>query len=149
MVFCLPHWRSCAGVPRAQRLSRHILASSGIPRPLPLSSRSASSLFVSSFRLASTQRRYDKETEKWIDGETNWFTITCFRQLATNVVRSVNKGERVIVRGALRIREWGNGENVGRTVELEAETMGHDLVSGISVFSRSTSELNSADEASV
>ena len=27
-------------------------------------------LTISSFRLASTQRRYDKDTEKWTDGET-------------------------------------------------------------------------------
>ena len=105
---------------------RHVVTGEGLP--------------ISSFRLASTRRRYDKDTEKWIDGETNWFTVTCFRQLATNVARSINKGEGVIVSGALRIREWDNGEKIGTTVELEAEALGHDLVWGASVFTRSTSE---------
>lgn len=101
---------------------RHMVTSEGLP--------------ISSFRLASSQRRYDKDAEKWIDGETNWFTVTSFRQLATNVARCVNRGERVIVTGTLRIREWDNGEKVGTTVEVEAEVVGHDLLWGTVVLTR-------------
>ena len=75
---------------------------------------------------------------EWVDGETNWFTITAFRQLALNVASSVSKGDRIIVSGKLRVRDWDNGERTGTSVEIEAETMGHDLVWGTTTFARTT-----------
>ena len=102
---------------------RHLVTSEGLP--------------ITSFRLASTQRRYDRGAQKWIDGETNWFTITAFRQLAINVVGSVNKGQRIVVSGKLRVRDWESGDRAGTTVEVDADALGHDLSWGTSVFTRS------------
>jgi single-strand DNA-binding protein len=96
-------------------------------------------LTISSFRLASAQRRFDRTTERWIDVDTNWYTITAFRQLGDNCAASINKGERVIVTGRLRIREWENGERTGTTIEIEADAIGHDLAWGTSSFSRTIS----------
>ena len=93
-------------------------------------------LNITSFRLASTQRRFDRSQERWIDGDTNWYTITTFRQLALNAVTSVNKGQRVVVTGRLRIREWENGEKSGTTIDIEADALGHDLSWGSAVFTR-------------
>jgi single-strand DNA-binding protein len=104
-------------------IPRHILTSEG--------------LSITSFRLASTQRRFDRSQERWIDGETNWYTITSFRQLALNCSTSVEKGQRVLVTGRLRIREWDNGERVGTTIDIEADSIGHDLSWGTASFSRS------------
>jgi len=104
---------------------RHLVTSEGLP--------------ITSFRLASTQRRYDRGQQKWIDGETNWYTITAFRQLATNVVGSIVKGQRVVVTGRLRVRDWESGDRTGTTVELDAEAIGHDLSWGTAVFTRSVS----------
>jgi single-strand DNA-binding protein len=73
---------------------------------------------------------------KWVDGETNWFTITSFKQLAINTATSVSKGDRIIVSGKLRVRDWDNGERAGTSVEIEAELVGHDLTWGSSVFTR-------------
>ena len=119
-------------------MSNDTITITGLPATTPRLITTGEGLTISSFRLASTQRRYDKDTEKWIDGETNWFTVTCFRQLATNVGRSVNKGERVIVTGTVRIREWDNGEKIGTTVEVEADAVGHDLTWGTSIHKRNT-----------
>jgi single-strand DNA-binding protein len=96
-------------------------------------------LSITSFRLASTQRRFDRTQERWIDGETNWYTITTFRQLAINVVGSVHKGDRVIATGRLRIRDWTTGEKAGVTIEVDADAVGPDLLWGTAVFSRSIS----------
>ena len=96
-------------------------------------------LAITSFRLASTQRRFDRSQEKWIDGDTNWYTITTFRQLAMNSAGSVKKGERVVVTGRLRIREWQSGERTGLNIDVEADAVGHDLSWGTSTFSRSIS----------
>lgn len=104
---------------------RHLVTSEGLP--------------ITSFRLASTQRRFDRSQEKWIDGETNWYTVTAFRQLALNSNASIDKGQRVIVAGRLKIREWENGEKAGTTIEIEAESIGHDLSWGTAAFTRSVS----------
>ncbi|MEO6533857.1 MAG: single-stranded DNA-binding protein [Pseudolysinimonas sp.] len=112
---------------------RHLVTSEGLP--------------ITSFRLASTQRRYDRSKQSWIDGETNWYTITAFRQLAVNVVGSVNKGQRVVVTGKLRVRDWESGDRAGTTVEVDADALGHDLAWGSSVFTRSVASTvaNDAD----
>jgi len=112
---------------------RHLVTSEGLP--------------ITSFRLASTQRRYDRGAQKWIDGETNWYTVTAFRQLAINVVGSVNKGQRVVVSGKLRVRDWESGDRAGTTVEVDADALGHDLAWGTSVFTRSVASTvaNDAD----
>jgi single-strand DNA-binding protein len=72
----------------------------------------------------------------WVDGETNWYTITSFSKLAINTASSVSKGDRIVVSGKLRIRDWDNGERSGTSVEIEATTLGHDLSWGTSVFTR-------------
>ena len=112
---------------------RHLITQDGLP--------------ITSFRLASSQRRFDREQNKWIDGETNWFTITGFRQLAINLSTSVQKGERIIVTGRLKIRDWDNGERAGTSVEVEAEHVGHDLFWGTSVFTRTVLVADSQPEA--
>lgn len=72
----------------------------------------------------------------WVDGATNWFTITMFNQIAINAAGSVNKGERVLVSGMLYVRDWDNGERAGTSVEIHAESIGHDLAWGTSTFVR-------------
>ncbi|WP_349897191.1 single-stranded DNA-binding protein [Parafrigoribacterium soli] len=101
---------------------RHTVTGEGLP--------------ITSFRLASTHRRFDRAQGRWADGETNWFTITTFRQLAVNAAGSVNKGDRVIVSGRLRIRGWEVGDRSGTTIEVEADAVGHDLSWGTTAFSR-------------
>jgi single-strand DNA-binding protein len=101
---------------------RHLITQDGLP--------------ITSFRLASSHRRFDRSQNKWIDGETNWFTVTGFRQLAINASTSVSKGDRVLVTGKLRVRDWDNGERAGTSVEVEADGIGHDLSWGSAVFTR-------------
>ena len=105
-------------------------------------------LAITSFRLASTQRRFDRTEQKWVDGETNWFTVTAFRQLASNVVSSVQKGHRIVVTGRLRVRDWKTDERTGTSVDIDAEAIGHDLSWGTAQFTRSASaKVAEADEA--
>ena len=110
---------------------RHIVTSEGLP--------------ITSFRLASTQRRFDRGQEKWIDGETNWYTITAFRQLAIHAAGSIEKGQRVVLSGRLRIREWENGDRTGTTIDIEVDALGHDLAWGTSAFTRSITTSASKD----
>ena len=110
-------------------------------------------LAITSFRLASNQRRFDRTQNSWVDGDTNWYTITAFRQLGTHVASSVEKGQRVIVTGRVRIRDWENGEKSGTTIEIDAESIGHDLTWGRASFTRSVMTTKTrgdeADEAPI
>jgi single-strand DNA-binding protein len=102
---------------------RHVVTSEGLP--------------ITNFRLAATQRKFNRSTQTWEYGETNWFTVTAFRQLAMNFAGSIAKGDRVLVSGRLRIRDWENGERAGTIVEIDASSVGHDLNWGTASFTRS------------
>jgi single-strand DNA-binding protein len=112
------------------------LTLTGVVATAPRHITTNSGLDITSFRLASGQRRFDREQKRWVEAETNWYTVTCFRQLALNVVASIERGQHVVVTGRLRVRAWENGEKSGTTIELEAEAVGHDLSWGTSVYTK-------------
>jgi single-strand DNA-binding protein len=90
-----------------------------------------------SFRLVSTARRFDKPSGSWVDGDSTWVTVTCWRHLAVNVEQSVTWKDRVIVHGKLRTREWTTSEGVRRSsANVTAESIGPDLSFGTALFSR-------------
>jgi single-strand DNA-binding protein len=95
---------------------------------------------IASFRFASTDRRFNKQTNAWEDGDTTWFTVSAFRVLAENVKTSIKKGERLIITGRLRIRDWEAGEKSGTDVEVEADAIGHDLTWGTTEFVKNPRE---------
>ncbi len=59
-----------------------------------------------SFRLACTERRRDWGTGNWVDGETLFITVICWRALAENVEASLRLGDPVVVRGRMRTRAF-------------------------------------------
>jgi single-strand DNA-binding protein len=95
-----------------------------------------SGLTVVSFRLASSFRRFDVDKQAWVSSDTNWYTVSGFRKLAENSANSLSKGDRVLVSGKLKIRDWDNGERSGTSVEIEADAIGHDLTFGTTSFER-------------
>lgn len=106
-------------------------------------------LAISSFRLASNSRRFDRASQAWVDGDTNWFTVTTFRQLAVNLNVSLDKGHRVVVSGRLRVREWRNGEQLGREVEIVADALGPDLAWGRAEYTRTPRQAAPSDTGAV
>jgi single-strand DNA-binding protein len=81
---------------------------------------------VCNFRLAVTARI--KDGEGWRDGDTSFYRITAWRQLATHIGDSLAKGNRVIVLGQLRARSWETPEGERRSVvEVQAEEVGPSL----------------------
>lgn len=91
---------------------------------------------VCNFRLASGLRRFDREQGRWIEYGTNWYSVAAYRYLASNVSESISKGDRIIVRGRLRVKEWENSGGKGMALDLDAESIGHDLTWGTSSFTR-------------
>jgi single-strand DNA-binding protein len=96
--------------------------------------RTTAGLAITTFRVASGRRRYDRDTGTWTDSGTNWYTVSVFRSLADHAFESLHKGDRVILTGRLRLREWENGTRRGTAIEIDAEAIGHDLLWGTTTF---------------
>ena len=91
---------------------------------------------VASFRLASNSRRFDKTSKSWVEQEPSYLSITAWSQLAENVALSVHKGQPIVVTGKLKVRQWQDGEKSGIAVEIDAQSIGHDLNRGTSDFTK-------------
>src|SRR6195256_867283 len=83
---------------------------------------------VARFRIASTPRFMDRQTNEWKDGESLFLSCNVWRQAAENVAESLQRGMRVIVQGRLRQRNYETKEGEKRTVyEVEVDDVGPSL----------------------
>lgn len=92
--------------------------------------------FVANFRVASTPRRFDREKAMWVDCDTLFVTVTCWRAMGENVAQSLHKGQPVIVTGRYYQREYEQNEALRTAYELEAIAVGPDLSRGVATFER-------------
>jgi single-strand DNA-binding protein len=96
-----------------------------------------SSTLVASFRVASTSRRYDRDSGRWVDGPSLRVRVTCWRRLAEGVTQSVVTGDPLVVTGRMYTRDWVGDDGQHRvSYELEAIAVGHDLSRGFAKFTR-------------
>jgi single-strand DNA-binding protein len=91
---------------------------------------------VTSLKVFTSHRYFDKKTGQWTDGERVCFTVRCWRALGENVATSVRAGHPVVVSGKLRIREFGAEGDRRFVPEIEASAVGHDLRWGTGAFSK-------------
>ncbi|MGI5268154.1 single-stranded DNA-binding protein [Nonomuraea sp. CA-218870] len=83
---------------------------------------------VARFRIASTPRYMDRQTNEWKDGESLFLTCNVWRQAAENAAESLQRGMRVIVQGRLKQRSYETKEGEKRTVyEVEVDEVGPSL----------------------
>jgi single-strand DNA-binding protein len=83
---------------------------------------------VAKFRIASTPRFMDRQTNEWKDGESLFLSCNVWRQAAENVAESLQRGMRVIVQGRLKQRSYETKEGEKRTVyEIEVDEVGPSL----------------------
>lgn len=88
-------------------------------------------------RVAWTERRRDRVTGEWMDGNTSYVSVYCWRRLATNVAVSLRTGDRVVVKGKLLVRTYEDKEGNRRSaVDVEATSIGHDMTFGVSRYLR-------------
>ncbi len=102
----------------------------------PVRRKLESGVSVTTFRVASTARRFDKATQRWADGDSLYLRVNCWRQLAENVDRSLVKGDPVVVTGRLYTRLYEVGDQRRASYELEASAIGFDLSRGTAQFQR-------------
>ena len=102
-----------------------------------VSLRRAGDVPVASFRLACTPRRFNRRTESWSDGLTQWYSVNLWRGLAENCAVSLRRGDPVIVHGRLDTRTYVNADKVEvLSFEIDAIHVGHDLSRGTAAFTR-------------
>jgi len=108
--------------------------------------RRAGDVPVASFRLACTPRKFNRRTEAWSDGLTQWYTVTSWRSLAENCAASLRRGDPVVVHGRLDTRTYVNGNDVEvLSFEIDAVHVGHDLSRGTSAFTRNQRDAAAAE----
>jgi single-strand DNA-binding protein len=93
--------------------------------------------YVVTFRFASTSRRYDRATDRWVDGDSLRIKVACWRKLGENVSESVQLGDPLVIHGRMYSRDWTDTEDRRHTsYELDAVSVGHDLSRGVTKFAR-------------
>lgn len=82
---------------------------------------------VANFRVAANKRKRD-ENGQWVDAEAVFLSCSVWDQQAENVVNSLKKGDRVVIMGELRQRQFETREGEKRTVvEVQADTVAPSL----------------------
>ena len=94
---------------------------------------------VANFRIASTPRIMDRQTNEWKDGDALFLSCSVWRQAAENVAESLQKGMRVVVQGRLKQRQYETREGEKRTVvELDVDEVGPSLKYATAKVTRTT-----------
>jgi single-strand DNA-binding protein len=91
---------------------------------------------VVSMRVAWTPRHIDRGTGEWVDGNTSYVTVSCWRKLADNVALCLRKGDPVVVKGRLSVRDYEKDGMPRIDVMVDASSVGHDLSRGAAHFLR-------------
>lgn len=85
-------------------------------------------LAVANFTIASTEKKFDKQQQKMVDGDALFLRASVWREAAENVAQSLTKGSRVIAQGRLKQRTFETQQGEKRTViELEVDEIGPSL----------------------
>jgi single-strand DNA-binding protein len=88
-------------------------------------------------KVAWTTRRREPASGEWVDGNTSFVRVTCWRRLADNLATCLRKGDAVLLRGRLDVRPFTGKDGVRRvSVDVEASHLGHDLSRGVAGFRR-------------
>ncbi len=102
--------------------------------------RETGGVAVLNFRFACTPRYFNRTTQEWADGATQWYTVSAWRRLAEHAGRSLHQGDPVVIHGRLIHRTYVNKNNVEvLALDIEAVTIGHDLSRGTAAFAKAPS----------
>jgi single-strand DNA-binding protein len=94
----------------------------------PVLKRVSDKAVVTTFRMASTPRRFDPSTSEWRNLDSLYLTVSCWNRLAERVEACLKGGDPVAVSGRLRMRTYEVVEGQKRTVyEIDAQQVSPDL----------------------
>lgn len=108
-----------------------------------------SGVAIASLSIAVNDRKFNRQTNEWEEGEVQWYKATCWREYAENVAHSLVKGARVIATGNLRQRSYETKEGEKRTsFELDVEEVGPALRYATAQVNRSQAARGGSDAGS-
>lgn len=94
---------------------------------------------VANFRIASTPRNYDRNTNEWKDGDPLFLGVSAWRQLGENVAESIQKGARVVIVGRLQQRQYEATDGTKRSsYEVVAEEVAPSLRNATAAVTKTT-----------
>lgn len=90
-------------------------------------------------RIASTERTWSQDGNRFEPGRTNYYGVITFGALSRNCAASLRKGQSVIVHGRVQVKEYPRADGTtGQAIEIKANTVGHDLCVGWSEHHKGT-----------
>ena len=103
----------------------------------PKKGRTKTGSLTLSMRVGWTPRAVNKATGEWSDLPSSFATVQCYRKVAEHAAVCLRKGDPIVLRGSLRVREYTDQSGQRRSaVEIQAESLGHDMGRGISTYSK-------------
>jgi single-strand DNA-binding protein len=111
--------------------------------------RSAGGATVAFFRVGCTPRRFNRSSQTWVNGTTQWYTVNAWRALGEHCAASLRRGDPVVVHGRLSHSTWVNSQGVEVTsLEVDATFVGHDLNRGRSEFTKTERQVEQGAQVS-
>ncbi|MCR8576180.1 single-stranded DNA-binding protein [Streptomyces sp. Edi2] len=102
---------------------------------------------VANFRIASTPRRFNRQSNEWEDGEPLFLGVAVWRQQAENVAESITRGMRVIVVGRLTQRQYDANDGTRRSsYEIQADEVAASLLRATAVVTKATGNTQGAQQ---
>ncbi len=83
-----------------------------------------SGVTVANLRVATTDRRKDRDSGEWID-HTEWHRVVLFGRTAEVAEQYLRKGSRIYLEGRLQTRKWQDQEGRDR---YNTEVVGNDMM---------------------
>jgi single-strand DNA-binding protein len=88
-------------------------------------------------RIAWTPRAISKATGEWVDQQTSFASVMCYRKIAENAAKCLRRGDAITLRGTVQVREYADQTGVKRSsVDVVADSLGHDMSRGLSHYSK-------------
>jgi single-strand DNA-binding protein len=99
-----------------------------------------------SFRMVSQERRFNKETQEWGNGDSLFIEVKCWRKLAEHVPASLFKGDHVVAHGRLYLNRYEVNGEPRSMVQLDARAVGPDLSRCPALLQRPTWDAAGSDQ---
>lgn len=94
---------------------------------------------VANFRIASTPRKFNRQTNEWEDGDPLFLGVAVWRQQAEHVAESIRKGMRVIVVGRLTQRQYEDRDGQKRSsYDIQADEVAPSLLRATATVQKAT-----------
>jgi single-strand DNA-binding protein len=102
---------------------------------------------VCNFRVASTPRKFNRQTNEFEDGEPLFLGVAVWRQQAEHVAESVQRGMRVIIVGRLTQRQYEANDGSKRSsYEIQADEVAPSLLRATAVVTKANGNAQGAQQ---